>query len=409
MIKEIKVPSMGESISSGILASWHVKEGDVVQEGDVLYELETDKITSEGQAEYGGRIQFKVQEGEEVAIGQVIATIDTSVAVAGAGTQKTAPQKEEAKAQRVEPKAKPPVQKEGQEEMSPAVRRIVGETGLKPASVQGTGKGGRVTKGDMLEVLEGKAVGSETVTAKPELKKGGERTTRIKMTPIRKKIAERLVMAQHEAAMLTTFNEVDMSVVMGIRKKYQDEFVQKHGVKLGFMSFFVKAVVHALQQVPAINAQIDGDFIVQNHFYDIGIAVGGARGLVVPVVRHCEELSYAETEKAIINFAQKAKDGKIVMEDMTGGVFTISNGGIYGSVLSTPILNPPQSAILGMHTIKERPVVVDGQIVVRPIMNLALTYDHRIVDGREAVTFLIKVKECIEHPGEIPLKELLGL
>jgi len=405
MIKEIKIPSMGESISSGILASWHVKDGDVVQEGDVLYELETDKITSEGQAECAGKIRFKVQEGEEVAIGQVIATIDISAAVAGAGVKEPTPHKEEVKVQ----KAAPTLVKEGPQEVSPSVRRIAGETGLEPSSIQGTGKGGRVTKGDMLAALETKAAVGKPVTAKPELRKFEERTTRVKMTPIRKKIAERLVMAQHEAAMLTTFNEVDMSVIMGIRKKHQDEFTQKYGVKLGFMSFFVKAVVHALQQVPEMNAQVDGDSIVQNHFYDIGVAVGGARGLVVPVIRDCDELSYSGVEKAIASFAQKAKDGKIVMEDMFGGVFTISNGGIYGSVLSTPILNPPQSGILGMHSIKERPVALDGQIVIRPIMNLALTYDHRIVDGREAVTFLIKVKERIEHPEEEPLKELLGL
>lgn len=395
---DVKVPSMGESITSGILASWHVQDGDFVTAGQILYDLETDKITSEGQAESAGRIALKVAQGDEVDIGQVIATIDeTAQAPASAGEKPKAP----------EAKVSEPTAVQGKHEaISPAVRRISEESGVSPASIEGTGKGGRVTKGDMLEAVEkkpqvavSKEIPGKAAPSMPSKAVGKEgRTTRKKMTPLRRKIAERLVAAKQEAAMLTTFNEVDMSAVMGARKKYQEKFLEAHGVKLGFMSFFVKAVVKALQLIPEINAQIDGDEIIQNHFYDIGVAVGGPKGLLVPVVRNCDQLSFADVEKEIINYAKKVRDGKIAIDDLEGGVFTITNGGIYGSMLSTPILNAPQSAILGMHNIKERAVVVNGEIVIRPMMYLALSYDHRIVDGKEAVTFLNTIKDLLEDP-----------
>jgi len=400
---DVKVPSMGESITSGILASWHVQDGDFVTAGQVLYDLETDKITSEGHADSAGRIALKVAQGDEVNIGQVIATIDeTAQAPASGGPEKAKPAAE-AKSKVGEPS----LVATKHEAISPAVRRISEETGVSPESIEGTGKGGRVTKGDLLEALEKKpqeATPKElvsTATAAPapsKVSRKKDRTTRKKMTPLRRKIAERLVAAKQETAMLTTFNEVDMSAVMAARKKYQEKFLEAHGVKLGFMSFFVKATVKALQLIPQINAQIEGDEIIQNNFYDIGVAVGGPKGLLVPVVRNCDQLSFAEIEKEIINYAKKVRDGKIAIEDLEGGVFTITNGGIYGSMLSTPILNAPQSAILGMHNIKERAVVVNGEIVIRPMMYLALSYDHRIVDGKEAVTFLNMIKDLLEDP-----------
>lgn len=397
---QVKVPSMGESITSGILAAWHVKEGDYVTAGQVLYELETDKITSEGQAESSGIISLKAKLGDEVEIGQIIAVIDeTAKAPAGAAPAPKAPESKPAEVKEV---VKAPEAKTGSHEaVSPAVRRISEETKISPTTIPGTGKDGRVTKGDMLTAVEKQSAAGASApsSAKPVAAEG--RTTRKKMTPLRKKIAERLVAAKQEAAMLTTFNEVDMSAVMAARKKYQDKFFEKHGVKLGFMSFFVKASVKALQQIPEINAQIDGDEIIQNHFYDISIAVGGPKGLMVPVVRNCDKLSFAEIEKEIIAYAKKVKDGKIAIDDLQGGVFTITNGGIYGSMLSTPILNAPQSAILGMHNIKDRAVVVNGEIVVRPMMYLALSYDHRIVDGKEAVTFLNIIKDLLEDPARL--------
>jgi 2-oxoglutarate dehydrogenase E2 component (dihydrolipoamide succinyltransferase) len=295
---------------------------------------------------------------------------------------------------------------------SPAVRRLAAETGIDPAAVAGSGKAGRVTKGDMLASAENKPAPAAPISlpAAPSISPArtaaagsSERQTRRKMTPLRQRIAQRLVAAQHEAAMLTTFNEVDMSAVMALRAKYQDDFVEKNGIKLGFMSFFAKAVVHALKEVPAINAQIDGDHIVENHYYDIGMAVSTEKGLMVPVIRDCERLGMADIEKSIGEAAKKARDGKITLADLEGGVFTITNGGVFGSMLSTPIINPPQSAILGLHAINDRPMAVNGQVVIRPMMYLALSYDHRIVDGKEAVTFLVKVKQAIEDPTRLLL------
>lgn len=406
MAIEVKVPTLGESITSGILAAWNVKTGDYVQKDQILYELETDKITSEGVADSAGIITLSSEEGDEVEIGQVIASIDETA---------TAPAGEDAPA----PAADAPANSVGSapantgpsnDAVSPAVRRIAAESGVNPADVTGTGKDGRVTKGDMLEKISSASTPSKAAPEAPAPTKkaapasDGPRTTRKRMTPLRAKIAERLVNAQQEAAMLTTFNEADMSAIKALRAQYQDSFVKKHGIKLGFMSFFVKAVVQALQEVSGMNAQIDGNDVVQNHFYDIGIAVSTPKGLMVPVVRNCDQLSLAEIEQEIINYAKKARDGKIGIDDLQGGVFTITNGGIFGSMLSTPILNAPQSGILGMHTIQDRPVAVKGEVVIRPMMYLAVSYDHRIVDGKEAVTFLVKVKEALEDPTRLLLE-----
>jgi 2-oxoglutarate dehydrogenase E2 component (dihydrolipoamide succinyltransferase) len=406
---EVKIPPMGESISSGILAKWHVKNGDAVKKDQPLFELETDKITSEGTAEAAGTISLKVEAGAEVKIGQVVALID---AAAGAASKKQT-------ASPFAPPGTPPAQaKAAAPVQSPAVRRIAEETGVNPADVAGTGKAGRVTKGDILAASEQPArppAAAPAAPAAPEAAppapvaspspQAGERQTRKKLTPLRQKIAERLVSAQRSAALLTTFNEVDMSAVMALRSRYQDDFVKRNGLKLGFMSFFVKAVVQALREVPAINTQIEGDTLVQNHYFDIGVAVSTEKGLMVPVIRNCDSLGMAGIEKAITDAAGRAREGRITLADLEGGVFTITNGGTFGSLLSTPIINPPQSAILGMHAINDRPVAVGGQVVIRPMMYVALTYDHRLVDGREAVTFLVRVKQAIEDPSRL----LLGL
>ncbi len=400
---EVKIPPLGESISSGVLAKWHVKNGDTVKKDQPLFELETDKITSEGVAESAGVITLAVDPGTEVRIGQVVARIE-----AGAGPVTATPATAVAPPLAAGPAPIATV-------ASPAVRRLAADTGIDPATVEGTGKAGRVTKGDMLAAasapspaLVAAAVVSAPVAAIPSAPPVvsaapvGKRT-RVKMTKLRQTIAKRLVSAQHEAAMLTTFNEVDMSAVMALRAKYQDDFVKKNGVKLGFMSFFTKAVVHALKEVPGVNAQIDGDEIVQNHYYDISMAVSTEKGLVVPVVRDCDKLDMAGIEKAIGEVAKKARDGKLGLPDFEGGCFTITNGGIFGSMLSTPIINAPQSAILGLHAINDRPIAVNGQVVIRPMMYLALSYDHRLVDGKEAVTFLVKVKQAIEDPTRLLL------
>jgi 2-oxoglutarate dehydrogenase E2 component (dihydrolipoamide succinyltransferase) len=394
MAIEVKIPPMGESITSGVLAKWHVKDGDLVKKDQPLFELETDKITSEGAAETAGRISLKVAVGADVKIGEVVAVIDETAKAPAADSA---------------PAASPPaaVAAAKSDAQSPAVRRLAADTGVNPATVEGSGKGGRVTKGDMLAAAEKTPAAGAPPAAAPAPKPApitvptGERQTRTKMSKLRQTIAGRLVAAQHEAAMLTTFNEVDMSAVMALRAKYQEDFVKKNGVKLGFMSFFTKAVVHALREVPAVNARIDGDTVVQNNYYDISMAVSTDKGLMVPVIRDCDHLSMAEVEKAIGEAAKKARDGKIALTDLEGGVFTITNGGIFGSMLSTPILNAPQSAILGLHAINERPIALNGQVVIRPMMYLALSYDHRLVDGKQAVTFLVKVKQTIEDPSRL--------
>ncbi|GDY17512.1 dihydrolipoyllysine-residue succinyltransferase component of 2-oxoglutarate dehydrogenase complex [Verrucomicrobiota bacterium] len=397
---------MGESITGGLLAAWLVKNGDAVRKGQPLFSYETDKVTSEGTAEVDGRITISVEAGTEVLVGQVVASIEAGAA-GNAPSAAPAP---------VAAPATPVAAKSGAAaEISPAVRRLSAETGLDPAALEGSGKAGRVTKGDMLAAIAGqvriKAVttaSSPTTVATPAARSAPAevparvgQTTRKRMSPLRRKIAERLVQAKSETAMLTTFNEVNMAPVMELRKRHGEEFLKKYGIKLGFMSFFVKAVVHALKEVPTVNAQLDGEDIIENHFFDIGVAVGTDKGLMVPVVRDCDQLNFAGIEKAIGDYGKRARDGKIQLADLQGGVFTISNGGIYGSMLSTPILNHPQAAIMGLHNIVERPVVENGQIVVRPIMYLALSYDHRIIDGKEAVTFLVKVRQFIEDPQRL--------
>ncbi|MEP7078860.1 MAG: 2-oxoglutarate dehydrogenase complex dihydrolipoyllysine-residue succinyltransferase [Chthoniobacterales bacterium] len=406
---EVKVPTVGESISSGIVSVWHKKSGEAVQAGDPLFTLETDKVSTEIVAEKPGTLKTIAAEGQEVKIGEVVATIDesaqdsttaatTDVAEKPDPNRPDAPVSEEKKAP-------------GADVLSPAVRRLVEEEKLDPAKLTGSGKGGRLTKGDVLSAAQNRGSqpspsaqtsdGQSDTAPAPATSDG--RFTRKKMSPLRRKIAAQLVMAQHTAAILTTFNECDMSAVQALRKEKQDGFTKKHGVKLGFMSFFIKATVEALQAVPSINSRIDGDDQIQNHFFDIGVAVGTERGLVVPVVREADKKSFADLERDIADYATRAREGKIKIEDLQGGIFTISNGGVYGSLLGTPILNPPQSGILGMHTIQQRPVARDGKIEIRPMMYLALSYDHRAVDGKEAVTFLLRVKECIDDPAKLPL------
>ena len=352
------IPAVGESITSGVLSVWHKKDGDQVAVGDLLFTLDTDKVSSEVTALEAGVLKTKVAEGAEVRIGEVVAEID--VAATGA----VAPVKEEGK-----------VKNEKVEEPKPAPK-------LESAPSQQDSTPSPI---------------SHPASPAPSTHPEG-RTTRRKLSPLRRKIALQLVSAQQNAAILTTFNEVDMSAVMGLRKEVQEGFQAKHGVKLGFMSFFIKAVVGALKAIPQINAQLEGDELIENHYYDIGVAVGTEKGLMVPVLRDCDKLSLAGLEKYLVEFAGKAREGKIGLSDLQGGCFTISNGGVYGSLLSTPILNPPQSGILGMHKIQERPVAIDGKVVIRPMMYLALSYDHRVVDGKEAVTFLIKIKEALENP-----------
>jgi 2-oxoglutarate dehydrogenase E2 component (dihydrolipoamide succinyltransferase) len=366
---EVKIPPMGESISSGVLAKWHVADGDVVKKDQPLFELETDKITSEGNAEAAGRISLRVAAGAEVKIGQVVAVIEEGA------TQKSEKAAAESKPEATKQKAQPEKPKPPAPIAAPVPARA-------PAPAATT----------LPTPIPPAAAGA-----------GDAKQSRRKLTPLRQRIAQRLVASQHEAAMLTTFNEVDMSAVMALRAKYQDDFVKRYGIKLGFMSFFAKAAVRALKEVPAVNAQLDGDTLVENHYYDLGIAVSTEKGLMVPVIRGCDQLGMADIEKTIAAAAKNAREGKITLAELEGGVFTITNGGIFGSMLSTPIINPPQSAILGLHAINDRPVAVDGQVVIRPMMYLALSYDHRVVDGREAVTFLTKIKQAIEDPTRLLL------
>ena len=423
MIIEVKVPSVGESVTSGVVSAWHKKSGEFVNEGEPLFALETDKVSTDIVAEKSGVLETKVPEGQEVKIGEVVAIIDDSKQGAKQEKeeqpQKVQPEEKKKKTEsQKKPEAVPASVDGGRPEstsqattLSPGVRRIVEEEKLEPEKITGTGQGGRLTKADVLKAVEnrGKAEPSEVAEAEEkseprEVQPPREaRFIRKKMSPLRRKIAQQLVMAQHTAAILTTFNECDMSTVQELRRSKQDEFTKKHGIKLGLMSFFVKAAVEALKAVPVVNGRIDGDDFIQNNFYDIGVAVGTERGLVVPVVRDADKKSFADLERDIADFAGRARDGKLKLEDLQGGTFTITNGGVYGSLFATPILNPPQSGILGMHKIMPRPVAVDGKVEVRPMMYLALSYDHRAIDGKEAVTFLIKVKECIEDPKKLPL------
>jgi 2-oxoglutarate dehydrogenase E2 component (dihydrolipoamide succinyltransferase) len=435
MAVEVKIPTVGESITSGVVSVWHKKSGEFVNEGDPLFTLETDKVSTEIVAEKAGVLETKVPEGKEVKIGEVVATIDDSKQQPSEKKEEKAKKKEPEQRQKPAPATKVEA-KEGvvagadrggpgsappATVLSPAVRRIVEDAKLEPGKISGTGIGGRITKGDALAAAQsrktvgeadsfpGTAASSPTKTepsadmSAVALAKANGRFTRKKMSPLRRKIAQQLVMAQHTAAILTTFNECDMSAVQQLRSKAQEEFTKKNGVKLGLMSFFIKACVEALKAVPVVNGRIEGDDFIQNNFYDIGVAVGTERGLVVPVVRDADKKTFAGLERNIADFAAKAREGKLKIEDLQGGTFTITNGGVYGSLFATPILNPPQSGIFGMHKIMPRPMAVDGKVEVRPMMYLALSYDHRAIDGKEAVTFLIKVKEYIEDPKKLPL------
>jgi 2-oxoglutarate dehydrogenase E2 component (dihydrolipoamide succinyltransferase) len=408
MSTEIKVPTLGESVTEATVAKWFKRVGEDVAQDEPIVELETDKVTVEVRAETAGTLgEIVAEEGAEVEVGALLGTIGA----VGAGGKKLEKKKEEKKPEPVKAAAAPALEKKApplaqaatsvvasDHPLAPSVRHLVEEHGLDPSEIPATGKNGRLVKADVLKYL---ASGPERAT-KAQVPERGPLEERVKMTRLRKRIAERLKEAQNTAAMLTTFNEVDMSAVMGLRGNYKAAFEKKHGVKMGFMSFFAKACVTALKELPAVNAEIQGDELVYKNYYDIGVAVGTSQGLVVPVVRNCDAKSFADIEAEISGLGRRARDGKLTMEDMTGGTFTITNGGIYGSMLSTPILNAPQSGILGMHNIKQRAVVQDGgSIVARPMMYLALSYDHRIVDGREAVTFLVRVKECIEDPSRI--------
>ncbi|QQL44369.1 2-oxoglutarate dehydrogenase complex dihydrolipoyllysine-residue succinyltransferase [Sulfuriroseicoccus oceanibius] len=383
---EVKIPAAGESVTSATVGEWHKESGDAVSPGDVLVTLETDKVSQELEAEVSGVLTIVVEEGEDCEIGTVIATIEE-----GEGAE-SAPAAEE-------PKDSEPESEEKSEEKSEAAAGEEKKPEPKAESKPEPKAAPAADKRPNFAALANATPSSEKPSA-PVVDAEG-RVTRKKMSPLRRKIASHLVNAQQTAAILTTFNEVDMSAVMNLRKSLQPDFVEKHGVKLGFMSFFVKAVVEALKSVPAVNGSIEGNEIVQNHFYDIGVAIGTEKGLVVPVLRDCDKKSFAEIERDIIDYAQKAQSGALQMSDLQGGVFTVSNGGTYGSLLSTPILNPPQSGILGMHTIQQRPVAVDGKVEIRPMMYLAMSYDHRLIDGKEAVTFLIRIKECIEQPTRL--------
>ncbi len=430
---QIKVPAVGESITEGTIAQWTKKDGEFVKRDEVVMVLETDKASVEVVAESDGVISMTAKAGDVVKVGAIIGEIDSdgkatsapapAAPEASTATKTSAPPPPASPAANGNGSAKPPAAGFKTETMSPSVRRVVSESGINPESVPGTGRGGRLTRADVLAAsASGPAPGGAPATAgnmpatrpaassvsflkqpstKPQL---GEEIVREQMTTIRRRIAERLVQAQSTAAILTTFNEIDMTNCMALRKKYKEPFEKKYGIGLGFMGFFVKAVIEGLKAFPRVNAFIEGHDIVYHNYQSIGVAVGTEKGLMVPVLKHAEHMSLAEVEMAIKNYALKARDGKISVDDLSGGTFTISNGGVYGSLMSTPILNPPQSGILGMHKIEERPIAMNGQVVIRPMMYVALSYDHRIVDGSESVSFLVRVKECIEDPTRLLLE-----
>jgi len=451
---EIKVPSVGESVTEALLAQWFKSDGDLVTNDEPLFVIETDKVTLEVVAEADGVLSIKVPEGETVAIGAVVGTLDTEAAAktvdapvvdkdqeeVGATPAPTEPVEPtgpelavestpaapaakvaEPAAPPQEPVAEAPVFQSGEGvQFAPSVRRLMAEKNLDPAQIPGTGPGGRITKSDVVLYLEsGRAPVSTGTSDQATIAKAKEtsaemspekpvaaeeRTHRKPMSQIRQRIAARLLEAKHSTAMLTTFNEIDMAHLMAIRRQYKETFKQKYGVGLGFMSFFIKACIQALKEFSQINAFVDGKDIIEHHYYHIGVAIGSERGLVVPVIRHADMLSFAGLEQAIVNYVKKINENRLELSDLEGGTFTISNGGVYGSLLSTPILNTPQSAILGMHKIEKRPVVIDDEVVIRPMMYVALSYDHRIVDGREAVTFLKRIKECVENPERIMME-----
>ncbi len=410
MATEIRVPTLGESVSEATIGRWFKKPGDPVKADEPVLELETDKVTLEVPAPASGTLgDIVAKDGETVSPGAVLGSVIEGGGAAAAPAPAPKAEAPKAAAPAPAPAAAPaPAPAAASRDNGPAVTRLAAESGVSPAGVAGSGKDGRVTKGDMLAAIATGGAAAPAPAAPvqvraPSAPVDAEREERVKMTKLRQTIARRLKDAQNSAAMLTTFNDVDMSAVMNLRSQYKDVFEKKHGTKLGFMGFFTKAVIQALKDVPAVNAEIDGQDLVYKNYYHIGIAVGTEKGLVVPVVRDADLLSVAGIEKTIADFGKRARDGKLSIDEMQGGTFTITNGGIYGSLMSTPILNAPQSGILGMHRIEDRPVVRNGQVVVRPMMYLALSYDHRIVDGKEAVTFLVRVKEALEDPARLVL------
>ncbi len=421
MKKEIKVPSPGESITEVQIANWLKEDGDYVEKDEEIAEIDSDKATLTIAAEESGILSIKVNAGETIKVGTVICTIDTSAdapAKKAGGTnskteKNTSPPSKSEKSQPVKKQEEAASYASGTP--SPSAAKMMKESGIQEDQIQATGKEGRITKGDVIKALENKSSGKTGANGQHDKRERSRESRSEGMSMLRKKLAQRLVAVKNETAMLTTFNEVDMSAIMDIRKKFKDKFKETHGVGLGFMSFFTKAICEALQEFPEVNAMIDGDQIVYHDYCDVGIAVSAPKGLMVPVIRNAESLTLAEIESEVLRLAGKARDGKITLEDMTGGTFTITNGGVFGSMLSTPIINPPQSAILGMHNIVERPVAVNGQVEVRPVMYVALSYDHRIIDGKESVSFLMKVKTMLENPslmlfgGQDPVKKLLGI
>ena len=443
MIVEIKVPSVGESVTEALLAQWFKNDGDTVNKDEPLFVIETDKVTLEVVSEAAGVLAVKVQEGETVAIGAVVGTIDTAAAPKPAEPPSTAeapelketqpPAAAHEEPQEPAPEAPPPPTPEPPppqpvsaparpslelNDLAPSVRRLIAEKNLDPAQITGTGPAGRITKGDVVLFLEGlqppvPASGGEPVQkslqAPPQPyaappKAGEEGITRKPMSPIRQRIASHLLAAKQKTAMLTTFNDIDMTRVLALRSQYKESFKEKYDISLGMMSFFIKACVEALKEFPEVNAYIDDKDILYHHYYHIGVAIGSEKGLVVPVIRRADQLNFAELEQAIVDFVNKIKENRLELADLEGGTFTISNGGVFGSLLSTPILNMPQSGILGMHRIEKRPVAIEDQIIIRPMMYVALSYDHRIIDGREAVTFLKRIKECIENPERMMME-----
>jgi 2-oxoglutarate dehydrogenase E2 component (dihydrolipoamide succinyltransferase) len=408
---DIRVPTLGESVTEATIGKWFKKPGDPVAVDEPLVELETDKVTIEVPAPAAGTLgEISAKDGDTVAVGALLGMITEGAGAPAKAAPKAAPAAEAKPAAKPAP-AQPPKVAAADAPLAPSVRRISDESGMDPGKVEGTGKDGRVTKGDMLAAIE-KAAAAPTPVSQPAASiqvrapspaDDASREERVKMTRLRQTIARRLKDAQNTAAMLTTYNEVDMSAIMAMRSHYKDLFEKKHGVKLGFMSFFARACIQALKEVPEVNAEIDGGDLIFKNYYHIGVAVGTERGLVVPVVRDADQLTLAGIEKAIAALGKKARDGQLKIEDMQGGTFTISNGGVYGSLMSMPILNAPQSGILGMHKIQERAVAIGGKVEIRPMMYLALTYDHRVVDGQGAVTFLVRVKEALEDPARIVL------
>ena len=396
MSVEIKVPALGESVSEATIAKWYKKPGDAVRVDELLLELETEKVTLEVNATAEGVLEsIDIEEDETVEVGQIVGKIKAGAAPAAAAPTPSAPAPS---APVVAPVVNSGKTVDPAVTMPPSVQKMVTENSLNPANIPGTGKDGRINKGDVINVLS-----TPGVVSAPALEGGDKPVERVRMSRLRKTIAKRLKDSQNTAAILSTFNEIDMTNVIAMRKKHRDAFQEKHGIKLGFMSFFTKAVCSALKEVPSVNAEMEGDDVVYKKYYDIGVAVGTEQGLVVPVVRNADKLSFSGIENEIVSLAIRARDGKLSMSELTGGTFSITNGGVYGSLLSTPIINPPQTGIIGLHATQERPVAINGKVEIRPMMYIALSYDHRVIDGKDAVTFLVKVKEAIEDPERLLL------